>query len=78
MAARVPLSKLRGIKLPPANPMEPDHITSIRRCLAFHQTSPETMVLAVTDEIAAMLPSDDAEPTAVAQPTAKAPKTLKS
>jgi len=78
MAARVPLSKLRGIKLPVAKDDEPDHITSIRKCLAFHETSPETMVLAVTDEIAALLPSqpsDDAEPAAT---PAKAPKTLKS
>lgn len=55
---RIPLSQLRGIKLPAAKDDEEDRLVSLRRTLAFHQDSPDSLVLCVADSIAALCPED--------------------
>lgn len=55
MAKRLPLSTLRGIKLPPQKDGEPDHVTSLRMTLQFHAESRPGRVICVPDSIAAMV-----------------------
>ena len=55
MAKRLPLSTLRGIKLPQEKPGEPDHVTSLRMTLQFHAESRPGRVICVPDSIAAMV-----------------------
>lgn len=67
MAQRLPLSTLRGIKLPPQKEGEPDYVTSLRMTLQFHAESRPGRVLCVPDEIAAMV-SEKTDPSDLADP----------
>lgn len=72
MAQRLPLSTLRGIKLPPEKQDEPDHVTSLRMTLKFHAESNPGRVICVPDSIAAMVQADQPEPNAEQSDSGKA------
>lgn len=79
MAQRLPLSTLRGIRLPPQKDGEPDHVTSLRMTLQFHSESKPSRVICVPDSIAAMVaqqpdPTDQSNQTG---PTDLKPKSKK-